>query len=66
MIPYDPTTDEARRDLRRWAAGRKQHAPALGPVPWQAIAAEKLLDELERYEQANEGMVVTSLEDWQG
>ena len=61
---YDPTPAEARRDLRKWAAGRKKYAPALGPVPWQAVAAEKLIEELERYEQANEGMVVTELEDW--
>lgn len=64
MNPYDPTPTEARRDLRRWAVGRREHAATLGPAPWQAIAAEKVLDELDSLEQANAGMVVTDLDAW--
>lgn len=64
--PYRPTPDEARRDLRRWSEGRRQHAPALGPVPWQVVAAETLLAELERRDLEERGLVVTDLAEWEG
>lgn len=64
-MTYDPTPAEARRHLRRWSAGRRKFAELGTPMPWQAIAAEKLLDELERYEEANAGMIVTELGEWE-
>lgn len=67
---YAPTPAEARAQLRRWTRGRKglqTVEPIDEPMPrgWVVAAVEAVLDELdqlERYEEANEGMVVTCLE----
>jgi hypothetical protein len=62
---YQPTTAEAREHLRRWAKNRKDLRQAAGrelPGDWIPIAVEVALEELDRLEQLNEGMVVVSLE----
>ena len=64
---YHPTPAEARAHLRRWSRGRqelqKDHQVE-EPMPrgWIPVAVDVVLDELERYEDANRGMVITSLE----
>lgn len=61
---YTPTPAEARQHLRRWVNGRRRNTPALGPLPWQVVAVEQVLDDLERAEEQVRRMVVTDLEAW--
>ena len=58
--PYTPTPAEAKRDLGAWRRRREQLRATCGAAPddWLPTAVGCLLDELERHEDANRGMVV--------
>lgn len=61
---YTPTAGEARTHLRAWCT-RRERLQADGvtqPSDWIPTAVGRVLDELDRYEEANAGMVLTSLE----
>jgi hypothetical protein len=64
-VPYTPTPAEAKRDLGAWCRRREQLRATCGIAPddlapgdWIPIAVGTLLDELERHEDANRGMVL--------
>jgi hypothetical protein len=62
-LPYIPTPAEARVHLRRWTEGRAELAAAVPdaeiPGAWIPVAVEVVLEEIERLEALNAGMVVT-------